>query len=99
LHKVTSELEQLNKGVIDLNKLLVGCAYLKRNNKLDSVLNKQTGHNGLNADIKLDFDFSKGYLELSVKGVKNHLFALASIYTYQDHHETAEPFACLVFLE
>jgi hypothetical protein len=71
LHKVTSELEQLNKGVIDLNKLLVGCAYLKRNNKLDSVLNKQTGHNGLNADIKLDFDFSKGYLELSVKGVKN----------------------------
>jgi hypothetical protein len=71
LHKVTSELEQLNKGIIDLNKLLVGCAYLKRNNKLDSVLNKQTGHNGLNADIKLDFDFSKGYLELSVKGVKN----------------------------
>jgi hypothetical protein len=42
LHKVTSELEQLNKGIIDLNKLLVGCAYLKRNNKLDSVLNKQT---------------------------------------------------------
>jgi hypothetical protein len=30
LHKVTSELEQLNKGIIDLNKLLVGCAYLKR---------------------------------------------------------------------
>jgi hypothetical protein len=57
LHKVTSELEQLNKGIIDLNKLLVGCAYLKRNNKLDSILNKQTGHNGLNADIKLDFDF------------------------------------------
>jgi hypothetical protein len=28
-------------------------------------------HNDLTADIKLDFDFSKGYLELSVKGAKN----------------------------
>jgi len=70
----------LNKGVTDLESLLVNCAYLKRSNRLDAVLNKQSDRTkknaptngfGFNADIKLEFDFSKGYLQLSVKGVKN----------------------------
>jgi hypothetical protein len=80
LHRVTNELARLNKGVTDLESLLVNCAYLKRSNRLDAVLNKQSDRTkknaptngfGFNADIKLDFDFSKGYLQLSVKGVKN----------------------------
>jgi hypothetical protein len=80
LHRVTNELARLNKGVTDLESLLVNCAYLKRSNRLDAVLNKQSDRTkknaptngfGFNADIKLDFDFSRGYVQLSVKGVKN----------------------------
>jgi hypothetical protein len=74
LHRVTNELARLNKGVADLDSLLVNCAYLKRSNRLDAVLNKKIEpiHGfGFNADIKLDFDFSRGYVQLSVKGVKN----------------------------
>ena len=33
--------------------------------------NAPTNGFGFNGDIKLDFDFSRGYLQLSVKGVKN----------------------------
>jgi hypothetical protein len=64
----------LNKGITDLELLLLNCAYLKRSNRLDAVLNKNIEpiHGfGSNADIKLDFDFSRGYVQLSVKGVKN----------------------------
>jgi hypothetical protein len=74
LHRVTNELARLNKGVTDLESLLLNCAYLNRSNRLDAVLNKKIEpiHGfGFNADIKLDFDFSKGYIQLSVKGVKN----------------------------
>ena len=42
LHRVTNELERLNKGITDLESLLVNCAYLKRSNRLDAVLNKQS---------------------------------------------------------
>jgi hypothetical protein len=74
LHRVTNELARLNKGVTDLESLLVNCAYLKRSNRLDAVLNKKSDPShgfGSNADIKLEFDFSRGYVQLSVKGVKN----------------------------
>jgi hypothetical protein len=45
--------------------------YLPRPSRDCRTIRLSRFYNGLNADIKLDFDFSKGYLELSVKGVKN----------------------------
>ena len=110
LHRVSKELKRLNQGINDLESLLLNCAYVKRSNKLDAVLNKQSdrqsnknsdrqidGHSNkqsssnnsdkqsfstnqikstdanafaLNSNIRLDFDFSKGYLQLRVKDVK-----------------------------